>query len=56
MMSQAAVTTYGDGDSDSPRATQAAQYLLGIPLLGDYLEEGLSLFGHSYGALWIERL
>lgn len=31
----------------STRASQAAVYLLGIPLLGDYLEEGLSLFGHS---------
>ncbi|MEM6461512.1 MAG: DUF3775 domain-containing protein [Pseudomonadota bacterium] len=26
---------------------RTAQYLLGIPLLADYLEEGLSLMGHS---------
>ena len=34
----------------STRASQTAVYLLGIPLLGDYLEEGLSLFGHSYSS------
>jgi hypothetical protein len=27
--------------------THTAHYLLGIPLLGDYLEEGLSMFGLS---------
>ena len=27
---------------------RTAQYLLGLPLLGDYLEEGLSAFGISY--------
>ena len=26
---------------------RTAQYLLGLPLLGDYLEEGLALFGES---------
>jgi hypothetical protein len=26
---------------------RTAEYLLGMPLLGDYLEEGLSQFGHS---------
>jgi hypothetical protein len=26
---------------------RTAQYLLGLPLLGDYLEEGLSQFGKS---------
>ncbi|WP_407180580.1 DUF3775 domain-containing protein [Bradyrhizobium sp. STM 3562] len=26
---------------------RTAEYLLGIPLLGDYLEESLSTFGHS---------
>lgn len=40
----------------SSRATQAAEYLLGIPLLGDYLEEGLSLFGHSCGDFETNRL
>jgi hypothetical protein len=29
------------------RTTHTADYLLGMPLLGDYLEEGLSLFGQS---------
>ncbi|WP_094194364.1 DUF3775 domain-containing protein [Bradyrhizobium viridifuturi] len=47
----------GDGsldDWDELRAEAArahnkrtARYLLGIPLLGDYLEEALSQFGHS---------
>ena len=27
---------------------RAAQYLLGLPLLGDYLAEGLEAFGESY--------
>jgi len=31
----------------STRTTHTASYLLGIPLLGDYLEEGLSMFGHA---------
>jgi hypothetical protein len=29
------------------RTTHTAKYLLGTPLVGDYLEEGLSLFGLS---------
>ena len=29
------------------RTTHTAHYLLGMPLLGDYLEEGLSMFGIS---------
>ncbi len=29
------------------RAEQTANYLLGMPLLADYLEEGISLFGQS---------
>jgi hypothetical protein len=29
------------------QSTHAANYLLGLPLLGDHLEEGLSLFGLS---------
>jgi hypothetical protein len=29
------------------RTAHTAQYLLGMPLLGDYLDEGLSAFGHS---------
>ncbi len=47
----------GDGDLDDWRDLRAeaarahnrrtAEYLLGIPLLGDYLEEALSQLGHS---------
>jgi hypothetical protein len=33
-----------------------ANYLLGMPLLGDYLEEGLALLGHSCEAFEINRL
>jgi hypothetical protein len=29
------------------RSTRTAEYLLGMPLLGDYLDEGLSLLGRS---------
>lgn len=29
----------------SEHSTRTAQYLLGLPLLGDYLEEGLDMFG-----------
>jgi Protein of unknown function (DUF3775) len=31
----------------STRATHTARYLLGIPLVGDFLDEALSLFGQS---------
>ena len=31
----------------STRTTQTANYLLGMPLVSDYLEEALSLFGQS---------
>jgi hypothetical protein len=31
----------------STRTTHTADYLLGMPLLSDYLEEGLALSGHS---------
>ena len=47
----------GDGDLDNWQDLHAeaarahnkrtAEYLLGMPLLGDYLEEALSQFGHS---------
>ena len=47
----------GDGELDDWNDIRAeashahnrrtARYLLGMPLLGDYLEEGLSKFGHS---------
>jgi hypothetical protein len=38
------------------RTTHTADYLLGMPLLGDYLEEGLSLFGRSCDEFEIARL
>jgi uncharacterized protein DUF3775 len=40
----------------STRTTHTADYLLGMPLLGDYLEEGLSLFGQSCGEYELNRL
>lgn len=58
-----ALTWLGRGDFDVkewPEAVRAAReahndytagYLLGIPLLSDYLEEGLSQFGHSCAEL-----
>jgi hypothetical protein len=35
---------------------QTAAYLLGMPMLGDYLEEGLSLFGKSCESFEMNRL
>jgi len=35
---------------------RTARYLLGIPQLGDFLEEGLSMLGHSCEEFEIERL
>lgn len=35
---------------------RTAEYLLGMPLLGDYLEEGLSLLGYSCEEYEIDRL
>ena len=35
---------------------KTASYLLGMPLLADYLEEGLSLLGHDCGELEAEHL
>ena len=35
---------------------RTAQYLLGTPLVGDFLEEGLSMLGHSCEEFEIERL
>ena len=40
----------------STRASQAAEYLLGMPLLSDYLEEALSLLGLSCDDLESGRL
>jgi hypothetical protein len=35
---------------------RTAEYLIGIPLLGDFLEEGLSMLGYSCEEFEIERL
>ena len=35
---------------------RTAKYLLGMPLVGDLLEEGLSMLGYSCGEFEIERL
>ena len=35
---------------------RTAEYLLGMPLVGDFLEEGLSLLGFSCEEFEIERL
>ncbi|MDX6751248.1 DUF3775 domain-containing protein [Geminicoccaceae bacterium 1502E] len=43
------VEEWADARAEARRGHNArtAQYLLGMPLLGDYLEEGLAAFGHS---------
>ena len=46
-----AVTAARDARSD-----HTAEYLIGIPVLSDYLEEGLSQFGHSCAELEAEHL
>jgi hypothetical protein len=38
------------------RVGKTADYLLGLPLLGDYLEEGLSMLGRSCEEFEINRL
>jgi hypothetical protein len=40
----------------SSRTTHIADYLLGMPLLSDYLEEGLAQFGQSCADVEIEHL
>ena len=63
-----ALTWIGRGDFDAAGWTQAlalarqehtertAEYLLGTPLLADYLEEGLSAFGESCEGFERDRL
>jgi hypothetical protein len=63
-----ALTWLGRGDGDlagfdelrrearRARNGRTGAYLLGIPLLADYLEEGLSQFGESCSAFESERL
>jgi hypothetical protein len=36
-------------EARSEHAKRVAEYLLGLPLLGDYLEEGLAAFGENCG-------
>jgi hypothetical protein len=36
--------------------SETADYLLGLPLLGDYLEEGYSILGHSCSDAEAEHL
>jgi hypothetical protein len=38
------------------RNQRTAEYLLGMPLVGDYLEEGLSMLGYSCAEFEIGRL
>lgn len=42
--------------AQSPNGKRTANYLLGMPMLGDYLEEGLSMFGKSCESFEIDRL
>lgn len=43
-------------EADSAHNDETASYLLGMPLLGDYLEEGLSLLGYSCEDYELNRL
>ena len=43
-------------EAASAHNRRTAQYLLGMPLLGDFLEEGLSMLGYSCEEFEIERL
>mgnify|MGYP001028713128 CR=1 FL=1 len=43
-------------DAAAAHNNRTASYLLGIPQLGDYLEEGFALLGHSCEEYEIDRL
>jgi len=43
-------------EAASAHNRRTAQYLMGMPLLGDFLEEGLSMLGYSCEEFEIERL
>ena len=44
------------GETEAARSDHTAEYLLGIPLLGDYLEVGLSKLGYSCEEFELGRL
>jgi len=44
------------GEAEAARTDHTAEYLLGIPLLGDYLEEGMSKLGYSSEEIEVGRL
>ena len=44
------------GEARTQHNARTAEYLLGLPLLGDYLEEGLAAFGQDCEAFDIGRL
>ena len=44
------------GEAADAHNESTAEYLLGMPLLGDYLEEGLSLLGRNCGEFEVNRL
>jgi Protein of unknown function (DUF3775) len=54
----ATIADWDDLRAEAARAhnNRTASYLLGMPLLGDYLEEGLSYFGRSCEEFEIGRL
>jgi len=43
-------------DAAAAHNNRTAEYLIGIPLLGDFLEEGLSMLGYSCEEFEIGRL
>lgn len=43
-------------EAASEHNERTAEYLIGIPLLGDFLEEGLSMLGYSCEEFEINRL
>ena len=41
--------------AQGPNGKKTADYLLGMPMLGDFLEEGLSMFGKSCESFEVDR-